>query len=65
MRFDNHAIKTIITDEDVDVSELPDRKKIFLESESLQDDSLERTNDISSSADEEDLPSWLRSTLQI
>jgi len=48
--------ETIITDENPELSELPDRKKIFLENEDLQDDSL-RTNEISSSSDEEDLPS--------
>lgn len=47
----------ILTDENPDTDELPDRKKIFLESESLQDESFEQSNDISSSIDEEELPS--------
>lgn len=48
---------TILTDDNPDSEELPDRKKIFLESESLQDESFEQSNDISSSIDEEELPS--------
>ncbi len=53
----NHVNESVLTDENPESPELPDRKKIFLESESLQDESLEQSNDISASANEEELPS--------
>lgn len=46
-----------LTDENPGSDELPDRKKIFLESEGIQDESFEKSNDFSSSIDEEELPS--------
>jgi len=46
-----------LTDDNPDSSELPDRKKIFMENENLQDDSVEKSNEITSSQDEEELPS--------
>ena len=48
--------ETVITDDNQALTELPDRKKIFLENETLQDESLERSNEISSS-EEGELPS--------
>lgn len=47
----------LVTDENPASEELPDRKKIFLDSESIQDESFEKNNDFSSSADEDELPS--------
>jgi len=59
---DEHLIadnvdEDILTDENPEVSELPDRKKIFMENENLQETPEENISDISSSQDEEDLPS--------
>lgn len=46
-----------ISDENPGADELPDRKKIFLESNEITDDAPSSTSEISSSADEEELPS--------
>ncbi len=43
----------VVTDLNSASSELPDRKKIFLENEELQDESLENTSEISSSEEDE------------
>jgi hypothetical protein len=51
------AEENFVTDENPDASELPDRKKIFMENEDLQDELPENTNEITSSRDEEELPS--------
>ena len=50
-------IATDLNDEDIDPSKLPDRKKIFLESEGIADESVDQSNEVSSSGDMEDLPS--------
>jgi segregation and condensation protein B len=47
----------IITDDNPEFSGLPDRKKIFLESEDLREGTTERSDEISSSSNEEELPS--------
>ena len=47
----------ILTDENPEASELPDRKKIFIENENLQETSEENSSGITSSQDEEELPS--------
>jgi len=47
----------VLTDENPESSELPDRKKIFIENENLHDESEEKSNEITSSQDEEELPS--------
>ncbi|MEO8087441.1 MAG: SMC-Scp complex subunit ScpB [Bacteroidota bacterium] len=49
--------ETLVTDENPDSSELPDRKKIFLENENLAEETPGSINEISSSTDEEELPS--------
>ncbi len=53
----NDLDENVLTDESPELSELPDRKKIFLESEGLGDESSEQINDISASTGEEELPS--------
>jgi len=49
--------ENFVTDENPDASDLPDRKKIFMENENLQEESPENSNEFTSSADEEELPS--------
>jgi len=46
----------IVTDENPEASELPDRKKIFIENENLQETPDEKSNEITSSQDDEELP---------
>ncbi len=47
----------ILTDENPDATEIPDRKKIFLENENSAEETLDQSGEISMSAGEEDLPS--------
>jgi segregation and condensation protein B len=54
---DDSTEETIVSDENPDTSELPDRKKIFLESKDLQQESPDSISDISSATDEEEFPS--------
>lgn len=46
--------KDVLTDENPESSELPDRKKIFMENENLQETPEENISDITSSQDEEE-----------
>jgi segregation and condensation protein B len=54
---DESPVQDVLTDENPEASDLPDRKKIFMENENLQEASEENTNEITSSHDEEELPS--------
>jgi len=49
--------ENILTDENPDSSDLPDRKKIFMENGNHLDESVENTDQLTSSQDEEELPS--------